>query len=646
MLGFFRSFAKSRGGLIVVFLLLGLIAVAFALGDVTGLSNPAGPKGAVVATVGKQKITDTQVREVIDRFITQARRNGQNITMEQFLAQGGLDLAVNELIKSAALEEFGNDTGIRVDNSVVDAQIANTPAFQGVDGKFNQDQFNRVIADARISASALRDDFARERLETWLLDSPASGNFMPAKFVAPYAALPLQRRTGEFTMLRWQDAAFPGEPDDKTLAAYYNANRAAYMIPQRRVIRYAMVPKDYFATRAAPTEAEIADAYRKSADRFAATEKRTIRQLVILDQAGANSAAAEAKAGKSITDIAKARGLEPRVFDAVDKATLTKASSAEVANAAFAAAQGGVVGPVRAQGGYAVLQVETVEKIPAKTLDQARAELTSELTTAKTIQSLAALRQSIEDGIGNGQTFDQLMQAAKLTPQQTAAITAAGINPDDPNSKPDPALAPVVQGAFGIDPDSQDPVIVPIDQEGGFAVAAISRVVQPAARPMASIRKQVRDDYLKSEAMKVVRANAEKLVGEMKKGTPMAQAMAKLGIRGVPPKAFDVKFGDLTPQAGPQAQLAFSMPAKSAKWVQSPDRQGYFVVYVATIQEGDARGNAQLMAGATTALSRTTAAERRESFLEAIKRHVGVTRNEAAIGTLRANLLQTGIATR
>ncbi len=107
MLGFFRSFAKSRGGLIVVFLLLGLIAVAFALGDVTGLGNPAGPKGNVVATVGKQKITDTQVREVIDRFITASRRNGQNITMEQFLAEGGLDLAINELVKSEALKEFG-----------------------------------------------------------------------------------------------------------------------------------------------------------------------------------------------------------------------------------------------------------------------------------------------------------------------------------------------------------------------------------------------------------------------------------------------------------------------------------------------------------------------------------------------------------
>ncbi|MEI9928017.1 MAG: hypothetical protein WDN44_10435 [Sphingomonas sp.] len=53
MLSFFRRFSKSRFGLIAVFLVLGVIALAFAASDVTGLRSAAvGGSGNVVATVG------------------------------------------------------------------------------------------------------------------------------------------------------------------------------------------------------------------------------------------------------------------------------------------------------------------------------------------------------------------------------------------------------------------------------------------------------------------------------------------------------------------------------------------------------------------------------------------------------------------
>jgi peptidyl-prolyl cis-trans isomerase D len=53
MLNFFRNFTKSRYGMIAVFVFLGLIAIAFAAGDITGLrSNGASAGTDVLAKVG------------------------------------------------------------------------------------------------------------------------------------------------------------------------------------------------------------------------------------------------------------------------------------------------------------------------------------------------------------------------------------------------------------------------------------------------------------------------------------------------------------------------------------------------------------------------------------------------------------------
>ena len=88
MLNFFRRFTKSRFGVIAMFVFLALIAIAFAAGDITGIRGQSGGlSGNVLAKVGDRKITDREVRERIDLFLRNAQREGQNVTMEQFLAE-------------------------------------------------------------------------------------------------------------------------------------------------------------------------------------------------------------------------------------------------------------------------------------------------------------------------------------------------------------------------------------------------------------------------------------------------------------------------------------------------------------------------------------------------------------------------------
>ncbi len=643
MLKFFRQFTKSRYGLIAVFIFLGLIALAFAAGDVTGIrGNSGGIGGNVVAKVGSQKITDIEVRDRIERFIRNAQREGQNISMDQFLAQGGLDVAIDEMINSAALVAFGEKSDMKVSKRLIDGDIASNPSFFGIDGKFSQQVFEKLLADNRFQPSLYREGLTRDRYGNWLVNRGTIGTQVPDGLVLPYASLLLERRSGVVGMIPTISMDPGADPDDKTLNAYFVSHRAAYLVPQRRIVRFAAVDPAALRARSAATDAEIADAYAKAGTRFAAKEKRSVRQLVVLDQATATKIAGQVKGGQALAAAATAAGLEPANFDAIEKPELTRQTSAEIANAAFAAAQGAVVGPIKSALGWHILQVDKIEKVAAKSLAEAREELATEITQRKTAQAIADARQAIEDGIGDGKTFDEVVADAKLTAQRTAALAQNGTDPDNAAYKPDPATAAIVKAGFAAENPGDEPQVVPTSQEGAFAIVSLEKVIPAAPRPLASIRDKVKADYLVDKALEKARAAANQVVAALNKGVPMDKALADAGVTKHPPsKPFDFQRKDIAGKE-PFIRMAFSMPAKKAKLLPDADRKGFYIVWLDKIEEHSAAGDPAALAGIRGALEQQVGPEYARAFVRAIRNDLKVTRNEAAIARLRADLARQG----
>ena len=648
MLSFFRSLTKSRYGLILVFIFLGIIALAFAAGDITGVRSMGGGSGGnVLARVGDAKVTDVELRDRIDRFIRNAQREGQNVTMEQFLAQNGLELALDEMISGVALAEFAKDSGMRVSKRLIDGEIASNPAFFGLDGKFSQKAFDDLLAQNRIPPALLREGMTQDRYGNWLINRASIGTEVPEGVALPYASLLLERRTGVVGLVQ-SVAMDPGpDPDDKTLAAWYTSNRARYMVPQRRVVRYALVTPDALRAAATATEAEIAEAYRQAGARFAATEKRSLELVTALDQNTAGQIAAKAKSG-SLAAAAASSGLEARTFAGLEKAALAQQVSQAFADAAFAAQPNALVGPARIGPNWLVFRVTNVEQVAARTLDQVRGELADEVTQRKTAEALARTRQAIEDGVADGRTFDEAVRDAKLTAVRTPALTAQGENPDDPAYQPDPALAPILRAAFAVEQTGGDPELAPVAPDGSFALIAVDQIVQAAPRPLAQIRDRVKGDYLMDQAHQKARAAAASVVAKVQKGVPMQQALAEAGVtKGAPPKPFDMKRSEvLGKPVPPYLQMAFSMAPKTAKLVEGPNRMGYYIVQLDAVEEHSAAGDKAAIEQVRGDIAQQLGAEQARQFIASIRNHLKVTRDEKAIARLRADLSRQGTAAR
>ena len=645
MLSFFRRIINSKAGVIVTFIVLGVIALAFAAGDITGLGGGSmSLSGGNVATVGGTKITPAELRSRVQAELAAARQRVPTVTMEQLLEQGGLQSTLDRAINGVALERFGQDQGMVVSKRSIDGVIASIPGLRGPNGQFDPSRYQQLLADQKLTDAQVRTDIARDIIAQQLMLPTQGATQVPMKVALPYASLLLEKRSGQIALIPAKAVAAGPAPTDAELDAFYRRNAQRYTVPERRVVRYAMVTPEQVKAAATPTDAEIATAYKQQASRFAAAEKRTITQVVVADQAGANAIAAKVKGGASLTDAARAAGLEAAVQTAVTKQAYAGTSSASIADAAFAAPRGGVIGPVRGPLGWVVARVDAIEQSAGKTLEQARPELVAELSKVKLRQALADVHDKLDDALTKNATFDEAIADQKLTAQTTPALTAAGTNPDAPGTPADPAVTPIVTAAFQM--AEGDPAqLVPVGQDGAFAVVALGRVVGAAPRPLAQVREQVAADFNADRARAAARKLASDILAKVNKGEALPQAVASAG-RPLPPvqpaAATRAQLASAQGQVPPALALMFSMAKGSAKLLEAPNNAGWLIVKLDQIVPGDAKGVPQAVAGARGSIAQLVGREYAEQFARAVRNAVGVKTDPAALAKVRAELAGNG----
>ena len=650
MLAFFRRLTHSKVGVIITFLVLGVIALAFAAGDVTGLSSMtggAGITGGDVATVGKAEVSANELKTQAQTQLEGFRQQQPTLDMATFVNQGGFEGTLDRIISSMALEQFGRAQGMVVSKRSVDGQIASIPALQGPTGKFDENLYRQVLAQRKLTDAQIRSDIVRDTFAQQLTIPSTGATQVSSQLALPYASLLLEKRTGTIGFIPAAVVPAGAAPSDADLNTFYTRNIARYTVPERRIIRYAVVSPDQVKTQAAATDAEIAKAYQQDRARYAATEKRTITQVVVADQAGATALAAKVKAGTSLADAARAAGLEASTQAGVEKAAYAGTTSAQVADAVFAAASGAVIGPVRTQLGWTVAKVDKIENVAGRSLDQVRGEIAAALGIQKAAAALSDIHDKIDDSLSKNATFDEVIADQKLKPVTTPALIASGINPDDATSKPDPAIAPLVAAAFQA-ADGDGPQLVQLGTDGGFAVVALGRVVRATPRPLAQVRAAVLQDVTAERSRQAARKVAADVLARINKGMTIQQSLAqtKLPIPAARPLTASRAQIAADPRGAPPAlALMFSMAPNTAKTLAAPDDSGWFIIKLDSIASGNAAGNDAAIKAARANIGRSVGREYVEQFAKAVRADVGVKTNATALARTRAELLgQAGTA--
>jgi peptidyl-prolyl cis-trans isomerase D len=551
------SLRKGASGLLVK-AFLAVLVLSFVTWGVADVFRGYGSRA--VATVAGKEIQVEQFQQAFEQEYQRIQSQyGQSITREMARKFGLEQQVLGRLVQESVLDAHARDLKLSLNDQAILDTIKQDPAFQGSDGTFNKERFTSLLRSNGLTEQGFfttqRTTQVRGQIATATMVEKAA----PATAVAALHRYRNETRTLTYVPLPVEKAPPVADPDEAKLKAHHEAFKGQYSAPEYRKLALLTLNPETFKKPDTVTEDESKAAYEQRKASFGSPEKRTLQLLSFKDQAAAEKAVKDLKAGKDFLALGKELGLKE---GDINLGVQTKAQMIDqvIAEAAFALKKNEVSKPV--QGTFASVVVRATEITPAaeKSYDQVKGELRDSLAKDKAVLEAQSVQDKIENARSRGASLKELAEKHSLKLQEVAAVSQDAKDPDGKTLADIAGAARVLPRAFatevGVEAEGVDL------QEGLVTWFEVQGIIPSVLRPLEAVKEQVKQDWLTLERRKALQDMAQKMVERLNKGEALEAIAKELGqkVATTNPLKRDEKT-DIVGPAG--VSLAFSL-AKGA----------------------------------------------------------------------------------
>jgi peptidyl-prolyl cis-trans isomerase D len=528
-----------------------------------GAAGGGGAGMDFAAKVGSSKITEVEFRrEYVQAEERYRQMYGQSFSPELARAMNLPTQVLNTLVDRRLLRAETERLGLTVSDAEVTARILKMRDQQGnllfvKDGAFvGEVIYRRMLAGANLSPEGFeadtREQALMEKLTRFVTESSFvgedelkadfEGRTVKAKIA--YALVPAP-------------ALSPESIPDAEAEAHFKTSPAEYQLPERRKAKYLLVETAQLRSEVARkvTDADIAAEYSKNLASYRKGEEVTVRHILYkADGTPAADAAARAKAdsavkrlkgGADFAALAKAESEDPGSkasggeLGAVSRGRMVK----EFEDAAFGAAQGDIVGPVKSPFGFHVIQVTGRSAERVQPLFEVSSSIRARLEETRAGDESRRLARELADRVGK--------LGKKPTDDDMRKLTRPGVTFNETE------LLARADAPAGIGPNPGFMQLVfelpvgevsdPVATARGEAILKPVEVKAAGPAAFADVKARVKADLVKKKQQEIALTAAR---AAMTPGATLEAIAQTTGVKVETPEAF--------PKAGPVPGLGTS----------------------------------------------------------------------------------------
>jgi peptidyl-prolyl cis-trans isomerase D len=542
MLKVFRENIKYLSWILWVIIALFVAAIFIGFGDVTSFGKGAN-SSHVAATVGHETIT----REDFQRSYQALERRMQQTYGEQYTPEVAKQMqlplqALTQAVNQKVLLAEADRLGLKASDAEVRSRILTAPTFQDDKGQFVGEPLYKQFLSEQLHMTPdqfenqLRDDLVLGKLvETlragvYISDDEVEKAYRDQVEKAKVRYVELPR--GRFVQ------AQENVPQNE-LAAYYEAHKAEFKLPEEREAAYVLVEKAKLLPQIQLDDKAMKDYYDAHAKEFAQQEQVHARHILakVDDQhpdALAQKKIALAKQriekGEDFAKVAKDLSDDPGSKDRGGDLGLfgRNAMVKEFEDAAFKAEPHQLVGPIHSNFGYHLIEV--LEKKPGgqQPFEQVKQQIGTRLALERSQDLAQTKAREIADRLNREKPKSpaDLEALAKTDPTLTFAKTGKfGQNDPVPGIGRLPAFN---KAAFDM---TKGAVSQPIQVGRGYAVLYLTDVQAPKTQTLAEVEPQVRLAVGTQKQQQVALDRLTQAKDEIAKGKTLDQVAGELGLQ-------------------------------------------------------------------------------------------------------------------
>jgi len=448
-----------------------------------------------------------------------------------------------DLLKKLVPTAFTGDTFIGYDRYSAEVQArfqVSVSEFETeVKSALLQQKFQRLVTDGvTASDDELREEFKRENEKIKL----------------------------DYVMIKPDDLQSKVEVSDADLAAYFDKNKAQYVVPERRTVDFAILTLAQLRQRTPVTEDDEKVYYQSHVDQYKLEDRAHVAHILFKTVGMTDAEAAEvkkkaedvlnkAKHGGNFADLAKQYSEDTTKDKGGDLGWIVRGQTVpEFEAAAFSLPKGSISDLVKTQYGFHIIQVLDRETARTQTLDEVKATIVNQLQQEKAEQLGETVSTQIADEIRRGGRvpIEDLAKKFNLTTGEAKLVEA---------NQPLPELGNAPGLMDGIFHQRVGDVAAPIHTDLGYVVLSVKDVQPTHPATLAEVHDRVASDYKHGKAVDLAKTRADDLAKRAKSGENFSAAAKALG--------FEVKTSEFISRAGSipdvasakQFAAAFTLPA-------------------------------------------------------------------------------------
>ncbi|RBO15482.1 MULTISPECIES: peptidylprolyl isomerase [Pantoea] len=563
---------RAASNHVVLKVILGLIILSFVL---TGVGNYLiGGNGDYAAKVNGHEIS----RAELEQAFNSERNRQQQMLGDQFSQLASNDgyiqqirqQALSQLVDQALLDQYISELHLGISDEQVKQAIFNQKAFQ-TNGKFDNAKYNGLITSMGFSADQYAEALRKQLLNQQLINAIANTDFMLKDETTKLTDLVSQQREIRQAVINVDALAAKQTVNDDEIAQYYQQHQNSFMAPEQ--FRVSYIKMDAAAMQQPVSEADIQSWYDQHKADYSQPQRSRYSIIQTKTEAEARSVLDALKQGGDFASLAKSKSADPiSARKGGDMGWLEPATTPDELKNASLTQKGQLSDVIKSSVGFLVVRLDDIQPEQVKPLAQVHDVIADKVKQEKALDAFYKLQQKVSEAASNdNESLAGAAQASGLKVSETGWFTRDDMPADlDFDAVKQAVFSGGLIGQNGAPGNNSD--IISVDGDRAF-VLRISEHKPEAVKPLDQVKVQVTDRIKHDKATQQAKAQADKLLADLKAGK--SEALSAAGLTLSSSKVVDRNAQD------PVAQTAFSLPQPAENkpsWGVSEDMQGNVVL--------------------------------------------------------------------
>jgi peptidyl-prolyl cis-trans isomerase D len=484
-----------------------------------------------VAKVGDETISTNEIRQQLNQI---RQRSTIPPVLEPYYAQQIL----NELLLQKEMEYEAKQLGIGVSNEEIAERIKLIlPAAFNGDTPIPGDQYTALVQSRTQMTvpqfeEAIRQELLKEKFQKLVTDGISVG---PAELQEAFLYRNEKVKL-DYVFIKPEDVQAKIVVSDAEIKTYFDKNKAKYQVPEKRVVRFAVVDVNLIRQNIQITDDQLKVEYQKNIQQYQVPNRVHVEHILFTTvgkpdaeveeiRKRAEDVLKQAKKGEKFEDLAKKYSEDPGTKDkGGDLGWIVQGQTvAEFEKAAFSLPKGSISDLIKTQYGFHIIKIIDKETAHIKPFEEVKESIRAPLVLSQADKQASDIADKLSQAIRQSSkiSLDDLARQYQLTVSETRPVAQTDAVLELGNSQE--VKDAMFRARLG-------EVSLPIHTDRGYVILSVKQILPAHQGSLEEVRDKVAADVKQEKATEEARTKAEELTKRAKAGENFDVAAKALGL--------------------------------------------------------------------------------------------------------------------